>query len=217
MQENLMKLLVEANVKFVDERTVYLSEETEIGEGTIIYPNVTILGQTKIGKNCKILPNSFLENAIIGDDVIIDSSKISDSTVMSGTTVGPYAHLRMHTVIHENARIGNFVEFKNTVFGEGSKCAHLTYLGDSDVGKNVNIGCGVVTANYDGKKKHRTMIGDNTFVGCNTNLIAPVTIGSNVLIAAGSTITDDIDDGAMGIARARQTNKADYGMKYLKK
>lgn len=217
MRKDQIELLIKANVKLIDEKTVYLSETTQIDEGTIIYPNVTILGDTKIGKNCKILPGCFLENAIIGDNCVIDSSKISDSEVMSGSTVGPYAHLRMHTVVHKNVRIGNFVELKNTILGEDSKCAHLTYLGDSDVGKNVNIGCGVVTANYDGKKKNRTIIGDNSFIGCNTNLIAPVKIGSNVLIAAGSTITDDVEDDAMGIARARQVNKSEYGKKFINK
>ena len=136
---------------------------------------------------------------------------------MKNTTVGPFAHLRNHTVVHENCRIGNFVEFKNCNFGNGSKCAHLTYLGDCEVGEHVNIGCGVVTVNYDGKNKYKTIIGDHAFIGSNVNIIAPVTIGHHALLAAGSTITEDVEDGAMGIARSRQTNKEDYGTKYLNK
>lgn len=216
MKENIRSLMNQ-NVSFIDPEHVYIDEHVKIGEGSVIYPNVTILGETVIGKNVKILPNSYLENALIGDDVVIDSSKIVDSEVMKGSTVGPYAHFRAHTIVHEDCRIGNFVEFKNTEFGQGSKCAHLTYLGDSIVGKNVNIGCGVVTCNYDGKKKNKTIIHDNVFVGSNVNLIAPVTIGENVLLAAGSTITADVESGAMGIARSRQENKADYGNKFFSK
>ena len=136
---------------------------------------------------------------------------------MENSTVGPFAHLRNHTVVHENCRIGNFVEFKNCNFGNGSKCAHLTYLGDCEVGEHVNIGCGVVTVNYDGKNKFRTKIGDHAFIGSNVNIIAPVTIGHHALLAAGSTITEDVEDGAMGIARSRQTNKENFGTKYLNK
>ena len=206
-----------SNVQFLDVNRVLVDDEVEIGEGTIIYPNVTLLGKTKIGKKCKILPNCFFENAVIGDNVTIDSTKISDSEVMDGTTVGPFAHLRNHTIVHKNCRIGNFVEFKNCNFGEGSKCAHLTYLGDSEVGEHVNIGCGVVTVNYDGKNKFKTKIGNHAFIGSNVNIIAPVTIGDNALLAAGSTITEDVNDGAMGIARSRQVNKEDFGRKYLSK
>lgn len=214
-----MKMTTEkfSNVQFLDVNRVLVDDEVEIGEGTIIYPNVTLLGKTKIGKNCKILPNCFFENAVIGDNVTIDSTKISDSEVMDGTTVGPFAHLRNHTIVHKNCRIGNFVEFKNCNFGEGSKCAHLTYLGDSEVGEHVNIGCGVVTVNYDGKNKFKTKIGNHAFIGSNVNIIAPVTIGDNALLAAGSTITEDVNDGAMGIARSRQVNKEDFGRKYLSK
>lgn len=214
--ENIQQL-IERKVQLIDPDRVTIDPEVEIGEGTVIYPNVTLLGKTRIGKNSKILPNSFFENAVIGDDVTIDSSKIVDSEVMNGSTVGPFAHLRNHTVVHENVRIGNFVEFKNCDFGEGSKCAHLTYLGDCTVGKGVNIGCGVVTVNYDGKNKFRTEIGDHAFIGSNVNIIAPVKIGANALLAAGSTITNDVEDGAMGIARSHQVNKEDFGRKYLSK
>lgn len=208
---------VEKNVQFIDASRVTIGDEVEIGEGSVIYPNVTLLGKTKIGKNCKILPTCFFENAVIGDDVTIDSTKIMDSEVMNGSTVGPFAHLRNNTIVHENCRIGNFVEFKNCDFGEGSKCAHLTYLGDCTVGKKVNVGCGVVTVNYDGKNKFRSEIGDHCFIGSNVNIIAPVKIGEYALLAAGSTITEDVAGGDMAIARSRQSVKEGYGKKYLSK
>lgn len=204
-------------VTIIDPEHTYIDVDVEIGKDTIIYPNVYIQGKTKIGERVEILPNSFLRNAIIGNDVQIDSSKVVESQVDAHTTLGPMSHLRANTHIHENCRIGNFVEFKNSDFGEGSKCAHLTYIGDSDFGKKINVGCGVVTVNYDGKHKFRTTVKDGAFIGSNCNLIAPVTIGENVLLAAGSTITDSVEDGDMGIARSRQSNKKGFGTQYKNK
>lgn len=204
-------------VTIIDPNNTYIDVDVEIGRDTVIYPNVHIQGNTKIGERVEILPNSFLRNAIIGDDVSIDSSKIVESQVDAHTTIGPMSHLRNNTHIHENCRIGNFVEFKNSDFGDGSKCAHLTYIGDSDFGKKINVGCGVVTVNYDGKNKFRTTVKDGAFIGSNCNLIAPVTIGENVLLAAGSTITDSVDDGDMGIARSRQSVKKGFGTTYKNK
>lgn len=220
--EKLMRIqknteLMCSGVHIIDPENTYIGNDVEIEAGSVIHPNVTIMGHSKVGKNCEILSGSYLINAIIHDEVVIDSSKIADSEVGKGTTIGPYSHLRNHTVISENVRIGNFVEFKNSNFGDGSKCAHLTYIGDSDVGKKVNIGCGVVTVNYDGAHKFRTTIKDGAFIGSNVNLIAPVTVGEKALLAAGSTITEDVGDGAMGIARARQSNKEEFGSKYLSK
>lgn len=212
-----IRRFIDNGVEFIDVNRVTIEDGVEIGKGTTIYPNVTLLGKTKIGENCKILPNCFFENATIGNGVTIDSSKIMNSEVKDEATVGPFAHLRMNTVVHEKCRIGNFVEFKNCNFGRLSRCAHLTYLGDCEVGEDVNIGCGVITVNYDGKVKSRTKIGNHTFVGSDVKLIAPVTIGDNVLLAAGSTITDDVEDDAMGIARSRQTNKPGYGKKFFSK
>lgn len=204
-------------VSIIDPENTYIDVDVTIQADTTIYPNVFIQGNTHIGSNVEILPNSFLRNAIIGDDVVIDASKIVESQVDAHTTIGPMSHLRNHTHIHENCRIGNFVEFKNSDFGDGSKCAHLTYIGDSDFGKKINVGCGVVTVNYDGKNKFRTVVKDGAFIGSNCNLIAPVTIGENVLLAAGSTITSSIDDGDMGIARARQVIKKGFGTTYKNK
>ncbi|TDW14647.1 UDP-N-acetylglucosamine diphosphorylase/glucosamine-1-phosphate N-acetyltransferase [Breznakia blatticola] len=209
--------LLKQGVYVMDINNTYIDEDCTIGEGSTIYPNVWIEKGTVIGKNVTILPNSFLSNATIEDNVTIDSSKIVDSIVGVDSVVGPMSHLRGHTHIKGNARIGNFVEMKNTNFGLGSKCAHLTYLGDSDVGEKVNFGCGVVTVNYDGKNKFRTVVGDGAFVGSNVNLIAPVTIGKNALLAAGSTINKDVEDGAMGIARPFQENKPEKGNQYKNK
>lgn len=204
-------------VQIVDPSRTVIGKDVKIGHDVIIHPNVEILGNTVIGDYVEILGGSYLNNAIIKDGVMIDSSKITDSTVEEKTTIGPMSHLRNNTHIGKNCRVGNFVEFKNTNFGDGSKCAHLTYVGDSDVGQNVNFGCGVVTVNYDGKNKFRTTIKDGAFIGSNVNLIAPVTIGENALLAAGSTITGNVPDGDMGIARSRQSNKEGFGTKYKNK
>lgn len=204
-------------VLILDPNNTYIDEDVEIGEETTIYPNVFILKGSKIGNHVTILPNSYVSNAIIKDGTTIDSSKIVDSEVGENSVVGPMSHLRNQTCIKGDARIGNFVEFKNTQFDLGSKCAHLTYVGDSDVGKKVNFGCGVVTVNYDGKNKYRTTIKDGAFIGSNVNLIAPVTIGENALLAAGSTINRDVADGDMGIARSRVEIKTGYGKKYKEK
>lgn len=204
-------------VHLIDPATTYIGSDVRIDDGVVIYPNVVLKGTTQIGAGSVVTSGSYLENALIHENVVIESSKIIDSEVKDGVTIGPYSHLRGHSCVEAKVRIGNFVEFKNTHFGEGSKCAHLTYIGDSDVGKGVNIGCGVVTVNYDGKHKFRTTIKDGAFIGSNVNLIAPVTIGEKALLAAGSTITEDVEDGAMGIARSRQSNKEDFGKKYLTK
>ena len=217
MKDKINTSWMENGVQIVDPSRTVIGKDVQIEKGVIIHPNVEILGKTIIKQGAEILPGSYLDNAIIGQDVIVDSSRITDSSVGKATTIGPMSHLRNNTNIGENCRIGNFVEFKNSNFGNGSKCAHLTYVGDSDVGKNVNFGCGVVTVNYDGKNKFRTTIKDGAFIGSNVNLIAPVTVGTNALLAAGSTITSDVDDGDMGIARSRQSNKSGFGNKYKKK
>lgn len=204
-------------VTIVDPENTYIDTDVQIEKDTIIYPNVYIQGKTIIGEKVTVLPGSFIKDAQIEDGVTIDNSKIVDSVVKRNSTIGPMSHLRNQTVIEAGCRIGNFVEFKNSHFGEGSKCAHLTYIGDSDVGKDVNFGCGVVTVNYDGKHKFRTVIKDGAFIGSNCNLIAPVTIGENVLLAAGSTITNSVEDGDMGIARSRQSVIKGYGEKYKNK
>lgn len=186
---------------------VMIGKDVTIGNSTRILPNTIIIGKTTIGSGCTIGPNTYIDNSDIGDDVILDNCKITDSTVESGVDCGPFVKVRANSVLKKGVHIGNFVEVKNSIVGEGTKSAHLTYIGDSDVGSNVNFGCGTVTCNYDGKNKTRCKIGDGAFIGCNTNLIAPVEVGDMAYIAAGSTITDDIPSEALSIARAKQVNK----------
>lgn len=204
-------------VNFIDIERTYIGPDVVIEKNATIYPDVYLEGFTKIGANAVIFSGSYLNNAEIGENTKILSSRITDSKVGKNVTCGPNSHLRMNCEIGDNVRIGNFVEFKNTKFGYKSRCAHLTYLGDSTVGEDVNIGCGVITANYDGAHKFHTEIGDHSFIGSNSNLIAPIKIGANVLVAAGSTITDDVLDGDMAIARSRQTVKEGRGYTYIHK
>ena len=200
-------------VAIVDPQTVTISTEVQIEPGVTIYPNTFLTGKTYIGAGSEIGPNTEIHESIIGENTIIRHSLVTDSQVKDNTTVGPFAHLRNHTVLGNNMRVGNFVEIKNSQIDDGTKVAHLTYIGDTTCGKAVNFGCGTVTVNYDGKYKHRTVIGNNVFIGCNANLIAPVKVGNNVFIAAGSTVTDDVPDAAFTIARSRQITKEDYKIK----
>ncbi len=186
---------------------VIIGKNVKIGNSTVIMPNTIILGNTIVGSGCTVGPNTYIDNSTVGDDVVLDNCKITDSTVENGVDAGPFVKVRAGSVLKKGVHIGNFVEVKNSVVGEGSKSAHLTYIGDSDVGSNVNFGCGTVTCNYDGKNKFRCKIGDGAFIGCNTNLIAPVEVGELAYIAAGSTITDDIPGKALSVARARQVIK----------
>lgn len=197
------------NGVFFESEEVTLSPLYTIGEGTFIARGTTLSGSGRIGKNCAILGGR-LHNVAIGDGVRAEQSIMLDCSVGDQTTVGPFAYLRPGTDIGKKARIGDFVEIKNSKIDDGSKVSHLTYVGDSDVGKGVNFGCGTVTSNYDGAKKFRTVIGDHVFIGCNTNLVAPVTVGDNAYIAAGSTITDEVPSASLAIARERQTNKEDW-------
>ncbi len=197
---------LEAGVDFVDIHTAYIGEDVVIGEGTLIGPCVTLEGKTVIGENCRILQNSRITDSVIGDGVEIQSSVVTDSRIGSRTKVGPFAYLRPGSAIGEDCKVGDFVEVKNSSFGDGSKASHLTYIGDSDVGRDVNIGCGVVFVNYDGTSKHRSTVGDGAFIGCNTNLVSPVKVEDGAYIAAGSTVTEDVPEDALCIARARQRN-----------
>ena len=184
-----------------------IGKDVKIGSSTRILPNTIILGTTVIGDGCVIGPNTYIKDSEIGNEVILDNCKVTDSKIEDGADCGPFVKVRAGSVLKKGVHIGNFVEVKNSVVGEGTKSAHLTYIGDSDVGKNVNFGCGTVTSNFDGKEKSRCTIGDGAFIGCNTNLIAPVKVGELAYIAAGSTITDDIPDEALSVARAKQVNK----------
>ena len=204
-------------VTIMDPHNTYIGTDVTFGKDVIVYPNSHFIGNTHVGDNSTILANSYISNSKIGCSTTIDSSRITDSVVGDEVSVGPNAHLRMNSIVENKNRIGNFVELKNCKMGYNSRCAHLTYLGDCEIGANVNIGCGVVTVNYDGKKKFRTVVKDGAFIGSNVNMIAPVVVGENAVVAAGSTITKDVPKGDMAIARQRQDNLEGYGFKYKNK
>lgn len=194
-------------VTIMDPTSTYIGKDVKIEPDTIIYPGCMIEGKTEIGTDCLIGPNCRIQSSVIHNCVTIQSSFLIQAEVDNYTTVGPFAYLRPNSKIGEHVRIGDFVEIKNSTIDDGTKVSHLTYVGDSDVGKCVNFGCGTVTVNYDGKNKFRCKIGDNVFIGCNTNLVAPVEIGDNAYTAAGSTITKDVPSNSLAIARSRQDNK----------
>ena len=203
-------------VSIVNPETVTIGHNVVIEEGVWIYPNTTLSGHTLIKKGAIVGPNSEVVNSTIHEHAEVRHSIVYDSEVGQNTTVGPFAHLRNHAVIGANNRIGNFVEVKKSTTGEGTKAAHLSYIGDSVVGSRVNFGCGSITVNYDGVKKHVTHIEDDVFIGCNVNLIAPIKVSSNSFIAAGSTVTHDVPKGSLAIARNKQINKEDYAKHFIK-
>lgn len=192
---------------------VVISPFAKIGKGTEIHSATEIRGDSEIGENCIIGPSSVISNSKIGNDCKVLSSQIYDSELDDSVSVGPFAHIKVGSTIKSGTRIGAFVEVKNSNIEENTSALHLTYIGDSDVGSKVNFGCGTITCNYDGKNKHRTTIGNNVFIGCNTNLVAPVTLGDGAFTAAGSTITKDLPAGSLGIARATQTTKEGWADK----
>lgn len=194
---------MEAGVNFIDIRAAYIDEGVKIGKGTTIYPCVVIEGDVTIGENCLIGQNTRIKDSTIGDGTTVQSSVILESKVGSETTVGPFAYLRPNSDVGNKCKVGDFVEIKNSKMGDGAKASHLTYVGDSDVGEKVNLGCGVVFVNYDGSKKYRSVVEDGAFIGCNVNLVSPVHVGKNAYVAAGSTITTDVPDGALYVARAK--------------
>lgn len=197
-------------VTIIDPEHTYISPDAIIGQDTVIYPGCHIMGQVKIGSDCEIGPNSQLIDCTIGDRTVIKYSVVTNSEIGNDATVGPFAHIRPESKLGNNIRIGNFVEIKKSSFADGSKASHLSYIGDAQVGENVNIGCGTITVNYDGVNKYETKIEDGAFIGCNSNLIAPVIIGKQSYIAAGSTITEAVPERALAIARSRQVNKENY-------
>ena len=207
MQKRINEYHMRNGVTMRNPESVYIEDGVEIGNDTEICQNVTIKSGTKIGSDCVIGSGSMLDRAVIHDGVDVLSSVILESEVDEGTHVGPFAYIRPNCHVGKEVKVGDFVELKNSNIDDGTKISHLTYIGDSDVGKWVNFGCGTVTCNYDGKKKYRTTIGDDCFVGCNTNFVSPINVGDGVYIAAGSTITEDIPENSLSIARARQVNK----------
>lgn len=194
---------LDAGVVFIDLKAVYIDEGVRIGKGTVIYPCVVLEGNVEIGENCTIGQNTRIKDSIIGNGTSIQSSVILESKVGNETSVGPFAYLRPNSEIGSHCKVGDFVEIKNSKLDDGAKAAHLTYVGDSDVGKKVNLGCGVVFVNYDGSKKYRSVVEDGAFIGCNVNLVSPVHVGKDAYVAAGSTITNDVEDGALYVARSK--------------
>ena len=206
LRKRINKMHMENGVTLIDPSSTYIGDDVEIGRDTIIYPGNVIEGNTKIGEGVMLYPNSRINNSKIGNNVEIQSSVILDSTIGEGTTVGPFAYVRPESAIGNHCRIGDFVEIKKSTIGNNTKVSHLTYIGDAKVGEHCNFGCGTVVVNYDGKKKNTTIIGNNSFIGCNTNLVSPVTVEDNTYIAAGSTIVNDVKEGELAVARAKQRN-----------
>lgn len=213
MKKRINNFHMENGATIIDPNNTYIGLDVEIGSDTIIYPGNVLEGNTVIKGNCTLYPNSRIDNSVIEKGVTIQSSVILDSHVGENTTVGPYAYIRPESKVGNNVRIGDFVEIKKSTIGDGTKVSHLTYIGDAEVGGNCNFGCGTVVVNYDGKEKHKTIIGNHSFIGCNTNLVSPVTVEDNTYIAAGSTITDKVPEGAFAIARARQVVKEGWTKK----
>lgn len=206
LRKRINRKHLDNGVTLIDENSTYIGLDVTIGQDTIIYPNTILEGKTVIGEDCVIYQNSRLSNATIGDRTTIESSVILDSTVGEDTNVGPFAYIRPDSNIGNHVKIGDFVEIKKSNIGNNTKVSHLTYIGDAEVGEKCNFGCGTVVVNYDGVSKNKTIVGDNVFIGCNTNLVSPVEVESNSYVAAGSTITKTVSEGSLAIARARQTN-----------
>ncbi|MCX6545162.1 MAG: DapH/DapD/GlmU-related protein [Acidobacteria bacterium] len=199
--------LLAAGVTLLDPATTYVDDGVTVGAGTVLHPGVTLEGTTTIGANCRVRSWVRITDSTLGDGVVVyDTCVIVESRVDAGARVGPFAHIRPASHVKRDAHVGNFVELKKTVLGDGSKANHLSYLGDATIGAGANIGAGTITCNYDGVHKHRTIIEDGAFIGSDTQLIAPVTVGAGAYVAAGSSITHDVPPGALGVARAKQVN-----------
>ena len=205
--------LMESGVRIIDPNSVYVGPRVTVGAGTVLLPGTILRGETTIGGACEIGPNTMIRDCVIGDRVTVNASQLNESTVEEGTKVGPFAYVRPHCHVGQNVKVRDFVALKNCTIGDGTKISHLTYVGDSDVGQGVNFGCGTVTVNYDGITKYRTTIGDHAFIGCNTNLVAPVKVGEGAYTAAGSTITQEVPDDSLAIARSQQVVKKQWAAK----
>jgi bifunctional UDP-N-acetylglucosamine pyrophosphorylase/glucosamine-1-phosphate N-acetyltransferase len=216
VKRNVRELLV-SGVRVIDPTHTYIYS-SEVGIGSIIYPNVHIDDRSKIGKNVTIEPGCFIVNSVIEDNAVIKANTyVTDSEVGEGAKIGPMVHLRPGAKIGAGAKLGNFVEVKKSSIGANTSVSHLSYVGDAEVGEQVNIGCGFVTCNYDGANKHKTIIGDGSFIGSDSQMIAPINIGKECYVASGSTINQDMPDGAFAIARGRQTTKEGMARRFIKK
>lgn len=204
------------NLNILDAKSVFIDDSVIIGKNVTIYENNRISGNSVIGDNVTIFPNCFIKNTVVGDGSTVNFSQTEDAVIGKNVSIGPFARLRPKAEIKDNAKIGNFVEIKNAVIGENSKVCHLAYVGDADVGKNCNIGCGVIFVNYNGKTKCRSTVGDNCFIGSNCNVIAPVTIDSDCYICAGTTVTENVNSDDFVIGRVRQQVIENRAHRYLK-
>lgn len=210
LRQQTIERLFDQGVSIVDPASTFVGPDVEIGQDTIIYPMTVIRGKTRIGRNCRLGPGTSIIDSRLGDDVSVERSVIEKSVIGHHSDVGPFSHLRPGSLLDREVHVGNFVELKNTVVGFGAKMGHHSYLGDATIGSQVNIGAGTVVVNYDGQKKHQTFIGEQAFIGCNSNLVAPLEIGSGAYVAAGSTITQNVPADALGIARNRQEVKVGW-------
>lgn len=215
LRQQINQRLMVSGVTMVDPATTYVDIDVRIGADTVLLPNTLLRGTVEVGKGCTIGPNTEITDSIIGDCVTVRHSVLSGCTLADNVTVGPFAQLRPATVLRQGVKVGNFVEIKKSDIGKNSKIPHLSYVGDAQVGSHANLGAGTIVVNYDGQEKHCTVIGDQVFVGCNSNLVAPVTIGKGAFVAAGSTITKDVPPGALSLARAKQVNKNGMAARFI--
>ncbi|ALC88462.1 bifunctional N-acetylglucosamine-1-phosphate uridyltransferase/glucosamine-1-phosphate acetyltransferase [Bacillus sp. FJAT-18017] len=213
MRNRINTLHMRNGVTIIDPASTYIGPDVRIGQDTVILPGTIINGSTVIGSDCKIGPHTEIDCCEVGNETVIRQSAAFQSSIGSCVNIGPFAHIRPDSQLGNDVKIGNFVEIKKAVIGNSSKASHLSYIGDAEVGSDVNIGCGSITVNYDGKNKFLTKIEDGVFIGCNSNLVAPVTIGKGAYVAAGSTITENVPSEALSVARARQVNKENYVQK----
>ena len=209
--------LLKSGVLMMDPSAVYVEDQVTVGAGTLLLPGTILRGRTVIGENCLIGPQAMLTDCVVEEGCTINASQCEESTIEKNCQIGPYTHIRPHCVVGEGSKLGAFVQVKNCKLGAGTKMAHLTYVGDTDVGDNCNFGCGTVTCNYDGFQKFRSTIGDDVFVGCNTNLVSPVEVGDGAYIAAGTTVTQDVPADALAIGRGRQQVKEGWAARNREK
>ena len=215
-RELLTRRMALNGVTVMDPNNTYVDPRCAVAPGVTLLPGTILRGHTVIGRDCEIGPNTMIRDCRVGEAATVNASQLNESVIGSHTTVGPFAYVRPGCTVGDHCRIGDFVELKNSHLDDGTKVSHLTYVGDSDIGKRVNFGCGTVTTNYNGLHKYRCTVGDDVFLGCNTNLIAPVTIGDGAYTAAGSTIDKDVPAGALAVARARQENKPGWAARFFK-
>ncbi|MCL0067188.1 bifunctional UDP-N-acetylglucosamine diphosphorylase/glucosamine-1-phosphate N-acetyltransferase GlmU [Thermodesulfovibrionales bacterium] len=214
LRDRVVERWLQDGVSFIDSASVFIHPEVKIGMDTVIYPNVYLEGETIIGDNCTIYPNTRIVSSEICNSVVIkDSTVIESSTIKDRAVIGPFAHIRAGSIIGSSSKIGNFVEIKKSVIGDGTKASHLSYLGDAEIGENVNIGAGSITCNYDGQEKHKTIIEEGAFIGSGTQLVAPVRVERGAYIGAGSTITEDVPSLSLAISRAEQRNVKNWAAK----